>query len=501
MKLRLCAACMLMFALVTAARADLTFPSSFEVVEEEPGQFRLSLTVPLIKGRYMKAKPIVPDTLRPEGEPEARAGSGSLTRTWQVEADPTALAGKIFGLEGLLGTSREVRFLLTTLDGRRHETVLRSTRSVFVVPRPPATRKLFAGAGRDGIRRAVRNMGLWSVLVCVLLSGMSLRIRGGIAAAVCACFLGYWATFVVLSRTGLSDAEFRLVAALFVAGCAAGTAGAIATLCITSCLLAEEVRRRIYMCAGILLSAWIFYQGAGQVCRHGPMWLSVLQRLWQSVVHQWFFPFSSDWAMARIRIPLLTVGALVLFIVALVKIKRARVRFAVSGSLLIMAFTLLPYGVARASVPFLSPDVLSPRQTQRIIGPMLCEIYHALNLKDEGQTYDRLAEQVSGDLVTDLYLDSRRRLVAGTRKGATVEVKQVAVQEVGQPTSTEEQSPSYRCRWTVNAKVTHWQHIHERRNIYEGDLRLVVEDDRWKLAELRLRSEEREVVQGSFQSR
>jgi len=132
---------------------------------------------------------------------------------------------------------------------------------------------------------------------------------------------------------------------------------------------------------------------------------------------------------------------------------------------------------------------------------MLSEIYHALNLEDEGQTYDQLAKQVSGDLVTDLYLDSRRRLVAGTREGASVIVRRVEVQNVGTRKSSEAARPAYPCRWTVTAKVTHWQHSHERRNVYEGDLRLVIEDDRWKLAGLNLRSEEREVVPGSFQSR
>jgi len=149
----------------------------------------------------------------------------------------------------------------------------------------------------------------------------------------------------------------------------------------------------------------------------------------------------------------------------------------------------------------MTPEVPSPQQARRIIEPMLSEIYHALNLQDESRTYDRLAEQVSGDLVTDLYLDSRRRLVAGTREGATVVVKQVAVQDVGAPRNKESDNPSYPCRWTVTAKVTHWQHIHQRRNVYEGDLKLAVENDRWKLTALNLRSEEREVVPGSFQSR
>jgi hypothetical protein len=136
-----------------------------------------------------------------------------------------------------------------------------------------------------------------------------------------------------------------------------------------------------------------------------------------------------------------------------------------------------------------------------IIEPMLAEIYQALNLKDENETYDRLAEQVTGDLIGDLYLDSRRRLVAGTRQGASVVVKQVELQEVAVPRAPQGSELDFSCRWTVTAKVTHWQHSHLRRNVYEGDVRLAIENDHWKLAALDLRSEEREVVPGSFTSR
>ena len=81
-------------------------------------------------------------------------------------------------------------------------------------------------------------------------------------------------------------------------------------------------------------------------------------------------------------------------------------------------------------------------------------------------------------------------------------VKQVSLQQVAMPSSAEKiDNPVYRCEWTVTAKVTHWQHTHERRNLYEGDLRLAVEDGSWKLADLSLRSEERKVVPGSFSSR
>ena len=491
------------FILVCAAGAwaDLTFPALFEIVEETPNKFRFSLTVPLIKGRYMKAKPIVPDTFRPEGEPEVRIGTGTLIRSWQVEAEPASLYGEAFGLEGLLGTSQEVRFRLATLDGRRHETILRSTRSIFFVPPPPATGKLAAAAARDGLRNAARHVGMWSFLACILLSGMSVRARAWITLAVSAGFIGCWYLLMALPRAGLSDAEVRLMTSFHVAGLATAAGGAVAVLALLRSLIPAALRCWTFNIASVLAAAWAFYEGAGLVLRHGPGWLAGIQRISKHLVHLWFSPFAADWAMAKLRIPSLSLVTLVLLIWGFVRIKRVDVRFAAAGCLILMALALLPYGVSRASVPFLSPDVPSPQQARRIIEPMLSEIYHAFNLNDESETYDRLAEQVSGDLVTDIYLDSRRRLVAGTREGASVVVRQVVVQDVGAPWTTEADNPAYPCRWTVTAKVTHWQHSHQRRNVYEGDLRLAVENDRWKLAAIDLRSEEREVVPGSFASR
>ena len=485
----------------TTAFADLTFPAVFEVAEKDPGQFQLKLTVPLIKGRYMKAKPIVPAAFRPEGEPEARAGVASLTRSWQIEADPALLPGEVFGLEGLLGTPQEVRFLLTTLDGRRHETILRSTQSLFFVPPTPSVGDLVAISTREGLRRALRNLGMWSVLACILLSGMPRRRRIGVALAVSAVFVGCLAVLTVVPSAGLSDGEVRLITCFQMGGFAAGLGVAAAVLGLFSSLSATGLRTRVHAAASVLATAWAVYEGAGGVLLHGPVWLVWLQRISETVAYRWFSPFASDWAMAKLRIPLLSIVTMALFAGALMKIKHVHVRRSVAAFLLIMSFVLLPYGVARASVPFMTPDTPSPHQAQRIIEPMLSEIYHALNLEDEGETYDKLAGQVSRGLVTDLYLDSRRRLVAGTREGASVVVKRVEVLEVGEPKISEGQNPAYPCSWTVTAKVTHWQHIHERRNMYEGDLRLIVEDDQWKLESLNLRTEEREVVPGSFQSR
>ena len=418
---------------VASARADLAFQALFEIVEETPNRFRLSLTVPLVKGGYLKVIPIVPDAFRPQGEPEVRDGAGSLTQSWQVMAGPASLYGEAFGLDGLLGTSQEVRFRLTTLDGRRQETILRSTRSVFIVPPPLAAGQIAKTAARNGVRQAVRHVGMWTMLACILLSSISIQNRIWITLGASFGLIGCWFLLLALPRAGLSDAEVRLMAGFQVTGFAAGTGVAVAVLLLFRSLIPEAYRRWMFTSAFVLWSAWVFYEGTGLVLRQGPIWLDEIQRFAERIAHKWFSPFAADWAMAKLRIPLLSLLTLSLLTWGLFRIKHGFVKFATAGCLLFMALALLPYGVARASVPFLSPTVPSAQYARLIIEPMLSEIYHAFNLEDENETYDLLAERVSGDLVTDIYLDSRRRLDAGTREGASVLVRQVSVQKVDAP--------------------------------------------------------------------
>ena len=127
---------------------------------------------------------------------------------------------------------------------------------------------------------------------------------------------------------------------------------------------------------------------------------------------------------------------------------------------------------------------------------LLSDTYLAFNVADENDAFDRLAENVSSDLVANVYLDSRRRLTAGTRKGAEVTVKDVSVMSVDDAVGvvTGDQAFTYPCKWIVTARVKHWQHIHDRQNVYVGELTIRIEDERWKIARLNLLSEERVVL-------
>jgi hypothetical protein len=164
--------------------------------------------------------------------------------------------------------------------------------------------------------------------------------------------------------------------------------------------------------------------------------------------------------------------------------------------LLLGAFLLLPVGTFAVRSPFFDPHAPRGEDARRVVSRVLSDTYHAFNLADENQLYDRLASSVTDDLVDDLYLDSRRRLRTGTREGAQVTVRDVSVMEIGEPSDSFDSGDSYRyqCRWVVTVRVQHLQHVHHRQNIYNGELQLRIDGAQWKIGGVELRSEERVVL-------
>jgi hydrogenase/urease accessory protein HupE len=223
--------------------------------------------------------------------------------------------------------------------------------------------------------------------------------------------------------------------------------------------------------------------------------------LWQLAAYRdWVRgPVAADLAMGLARLPVL---AMVLVIAAWIAWPRRR-RFAsqtdrgsasAHWALLALAFFVVPLGTLRIDIPFHTPDAPSAAEAARVLDTLLTDTYLAFNLPSEDAAFDRLAQNLSQDLVADVYLDSRRRLTAGTREGAEVTVRDVSVMEVEDALATVDNAFTYPCQWVVTARVRHLQHIHNRQNVYAGTLTIRVEDDRWKIAALDLLDEKRVVL-------
>ena len=212
---------------------------------------------------------------------------------------------------------------------------------------------------------------------------------------------------------------------------------------------------------------------------------------------------AADLAMGFVRVPL--VSLILLITALLIWPRRTRVadlldvprrRTVVHWFLLGLAFFTISLGTPRVSNPFHTPAAPRGNAAGRILQGILTNTYYAFNIVDEDRLYDRLQESVTDDLIADIYLDSRRKLRSGVRQGAQVTVRAVDVLWVGDVVQGTNAMDGYvyECRWSVTARVSHLQHVHHRRNIYTGTLRIKITDDRWKIDRIALSSEDRAVI-------
>jgi hypothetical protein len=212
---------------------------------------------------------------------------------------------------------------------------------------------------------------------------------------------------------------------------------------------------------------------------------------------------ATEAALGLARVPVLAIVLLLIAVVTWPRRRRVAEELGAGGrgtarnmALAGLAMMMVPYGTVAVANPFFQPHAPRGDDARRVASRVLSDTYHAFNLKNEDVLYDTLSESVVGDLVDEIYLDSRRRLTAGTREGTQVTVREVGVLEIGEPLggTGAEQGFSYDCRWKVVARVQHLQHVHHRHNIYTGVLTLRSDGGRWKISGVELQSEDRMVV-------
>ena len=105
--------------------------------------------------------------------------------------------------------------------------------------------------------------------------------------------------------------------------------------------------------------------------------------------------------------------------------------------------------------------------------------------------YDRLGLSISGDLLSDVYLQVRRSMELENQGGAQVKVDDVAVLDVSQEAELERPGFAYRCRWMAAGSVGHWGHIHRRANQYDAVITIEPVSGVWKITAIELREEQR----------
>lgn len=189
-----------------------------------------------------------------------------------------------------------------------------------------------------------------------------------------------------------------------------------------------------------------------------------------------------------LSLPLLLLSAVLMFVG--MKGRRSTLSFAAARVVLALAFVIGPVAQTAAGLPGSAGRTPSERQARRILAGLLPNIYRALEFRDEAAIYDRLAVSVTGETLTDVYLQQRRAMEIEERGGAQARVEAVAVLEAREIESRDS-GFEVRSTWTVGGMVTHFGHRHFRQNRYDARIGIVPAAGTWKIQSIEVLEQER----------
>ncbi|MFB3057803.1 MAG: hypothetical protein ACE1ZQ_11680, partial [Ignavibacteriaceae bacterium] len=207
--------------------------------------------------------------------------------------------------------------------------------------------------------------------------------------------------------------------------------------------------------------------------------------LWTNYLKKYKLPTISEIKVteASLNLPvisLMMVGVIIFFLFRFghkinnwsKKIKRASI------VLIILALLGIPFSVD-IDIPFLKKESFSKPESETLISELLKNTYRAFDFRNENDVYDKLAISNHGDLLADIYLQTKRGMVLENQGGISVKVSEVNVLEVEEIESNKA-GLAYKCTWQVIGTVGHWGHIHSRTNQYNAVLHIEPVNNVWK---------------------
>lgn len=170
-----------------------------------------------------------------------------------------------------------------------------------------------------------------------------------------------------------------------------------------------------------------------------------------------------------------------------------RVYWMVTAALiLVVAVGMWPFGHMAVRNPMATPYELPDIEAILILQGLLQNTYRAFDFRAENDIYDKLSVSAAGDLITDIYLQNRKRLVMEKQGGARAKVLDVQLLDATQSGSPGKRHRlTFKCAWRITGTVNHWGHAHQRRNQYEAMITIQPIEQTWKMVALDLIDERR----------
>ena len=161
-------------------------------------------------------------------------------------------------------------------------------------------------------------------------------------------------------------------------------------------------------------------------------------------------------------------------------------------ALIVGSVALYPFARVSVAKPAQIAPSITDADAKVVLQSLLKNVYRAFDFREEDDVYDKLAISVNGDLLADIYLQSRKSLEVQKAGGAQAKVKSVEVLEASVDSQPDRPlAYTFKAKWTALGTVGHWGHVHTRKNLYDALVTVDAVDRNWKITGLELLEEKR----------
>jgi hypothetical protein len=133
----------------------------------------------------------------------------------------------------------------------------------------------------------------------------------------------------------------------------------------------------------------------------------------------------------------------------------------------------------------------SKTEAAKILQGLLLNTYRAFMLQRDEDIYDTLARSVSGEFLSEVYLQNRESLRMGGSDGALAIVHQLDIKSIDTMERNRDSSLTMEVNWDVYGSVHHQRHVHYRCNTYRAQVTIEPSEQYWKLVRIQLLDEQR----------
>jgi hypothetical protein len=211
--------------------------------------------------------------------------------------------------------------------------------------------------------------------------------------------------------------------------------------------------------------------------------------VWHNYLKRYKLPTISEVQItnANVNIPFVTLFiVLPMMIIAVRKRKELlgwiKDHWMLFGVVILLGVLAIPLQY-RIDIPFIKKQSFSQPESRKLLSQLLKNTYRAFDFREESDIYDKLAISNDGELLSEVYLQTKKSMVIENQGGIRAKVKKVQVLQA-EATATDREGLSYNCKWEVQGTVGHWGHIHRRINQYHAIVNVVPVDGVWKMTAL-----------------